>query len=303
MTQHRAGRGSPYLEYGELAEARRRVEDADLRLYAVENQPFHWYKHILSGEPGREEQIENWRTTLRSMGKAGIPVLGYNLMSGSAGRFSTRTDLSSPARGGARVSSFKREMLENPREEARATWPDTANIAAMTEDQMWDNVAYFLKAVIPVAEEAGVKMALHPDDPPVPSIHGLPRIASSHAGLRRILEIAESDSNGLDFCQGTVSEMDEDVYEAIRYFGSRNKIFYVHFRSVSGPVPSFSETFIDEGHVDMHKAMRLYSESGVTGPFIEDHVPHVAGDDSHQHRSRAFAIGYIKALLDTVASG
>ncbi len=129
---------------------------------------------------------------------------------------------------------------------------------------------------------------------------GLPRLASSHAGLRRILELVPSDNHGLDFCQGTISEMDEDIYEAISYFGRQGKIFYVHFRNVSAPVPAFVETFIDEGYVDMAKAMRLYDEAGVDVPFIDDHVPHISDDDPYQHRSRAFAMGYIKALLDVV---
>ena len=126
-----------------------------------------------------------------------------------------------------------------------------AEAGEITDEQMWDNFTYFIKAVIPVAEQAGVKMGLHPDDPPISPIAGIARIMRSYKALKRLTEIVPSDYNGLEFCQGTVSEMPENVLDAIRYFGSRKKIFYDHFRNVNGPVPTFAETFIDEGHVDM----------------------------------------------------
>ncbi len=302
LARARSASGPPHLEYGELARAREQVEAAGLQLHAVENLPFSWYGEVFYGGAQRDLQIQDWQDTLRHMGRAGIPVLGYCLMEGSAGRYSTRTDLEVRARGGARTSRYDRGLLKGPTAEARATWPDAGDRSGMSAAQMLENVEGFLQAVLPVAEEAGVKLALHPDDPPVPSIHGLPRLASSHADLRRLLELVPSDHHGLDFCQGSIAEMDEDVYEAIRYFGSQGKIFYVHFRNVSGPVPAFVESFIDDGYVDMARALRLYCEAGVDVPLIEDHVPHLSDDDHHQHRSRAFAMGYIKALLDSVGA-
>ena len=301
LARARKDAGPPYLEYDELAQARARVEAAGMKLHAIENLPFAWYGDLFYGGPQRQQQLENWQQTLRSMGRAGIPILGYCLMEGSAGRYSTRTNLEAGGRGGARVSHYDHERLDDPTTTARATWPERKNRAPLSAAQMLQNIEEFLGAVLPVAAASGVKMALHPDDPPVPSIHGLPRLASSHAGLRRLLELVPSDHHGLDFCQGTIAEMDEDVYEAIRYFGARGKIFYVHFRNVSGSVPDFSESFIDDGYVDMARAMRLYRQAGVDVPLIEDHVPHLSDDDEHQNRSRAFAIGYIKALLDSSA--
>jgi mannonate dehydratase len=303
LARARSASGPAHLEYGELARAREQVEAAGMHLHAIENLPFPWYGDLFYGGTQRDLQIENWQETLRNMGRAGIPILGYCLMEGSAGRYSTRTDLMAAARGGAQVSHYDHDRLNNPTAAAHATWPDVKERAGMSEAQMLENVEGFLQAVLPVAAEVGVKLALHPDDPPVPSIHGLPRLASSHAGLRRLLELVPSDHHGLDFCQGTISEMDEDVYKAIRYFGRQGKIFYVHFRNVSGPVPAFVESFIDDGYVDMARAIRLYREAGVDVPLIEDHVPHLSDDDDHQHRSRAFAMGYIKALLDSVGEG
>ena len=294
----RTGEGPAYLQEDELTTIRERIEAAGMKLHAIENLPFSWYGDIFYGGPQQQKQIEHWKDTLRSMGRAGIPVLGYCLMEGSSGRYSTRTAMAAPIRGGASATEYVEEQLSEATDDARATWPATRE--ALSEEQMLENVEEFLKAVLPVAEAEGVKMALHPDDPPVPSLYGLPRLASSHAGLHRILELVPSDNHGLDFCQGTISEMDEDVYEAISFFGRQGKILYVHFRNVSAPVPDFVETFIDEGYVDMAKAMRLYDEAGVDVPFIDDHVPHISEDDPNQHRSRAFAMGYIKALLDAV---
>ena len=298
VVSQRTGQGPEFLQEDELASMRARIEAAGMKLHAIENLPFSWYGNIFYGGPRREKQIEHWKETLRSVGRAGIPVLGYCLMEGSSGRYSTRTDMAAPIRGGASATEYVEEQLSEATDDARATWPDTRE--ALSEAQMLENVEEFLKAVLPVAEAEGVKMALHPDDPPVPSLYGLPRLANSHAGLRRILELVSSAHHGLDFCQGTISEMDEDIYEAISHFGRQGKILYVHFRNVSAPVPDFVETFIDEGYVDMAKAMRLYNEAGVDVPLIDDHVPHISRDDPYQHRSRAFAMGYIKALLDAV---
>ena len=159
-------------------------------------------------------------------------------------------------------------------------------------------MTYFLKAVIPVAEEAGVQMALHPDDPPISPIAGVARVFRSHEALQRFIEIVPSTANGLTFCTGTIDAMPEDVYEAIRFFGSRGKIFHVHFRNVTGPVPKFSETFIGAGRVDMMEAMKAFYEAGVDAPVVEDHVPVLEEGSGKQYRARAHAMGYIKALMD-----
>ena len=276
-----------YYDYLDLLHMRTRIEDSGLKLFAIENIPPEHCDKILAGLPGRDEQIENWCRSLTNMGKAGIPVLGYHFMVLSVWRTSNTT----PGRGQARVTSFDYDLVKDA---------PLTELGEISDDQMWDNYTYFLKAVMPVAEKAGVKMCLHPDDPPISPIAGVARIFRSHESLKRLTEIVPSDYNGLEFCQGTVSEMPEDVLEAIRYFGSRDKIFYVHFRNVSGPVPTFDETFIDEGHVDMLEAMKLYKEIGFDGPMIDDHSPMVVQDPGYGYRSRAYSLGYMRALMDAV---
>ena len=276
-----------YYHFFDLLRLRKRVEDAGMVLWAIENVPFHFYDKVIYGLPGRDEQIENWCKTLRNMGKAGIPVLGYHFMA----VFLFRTSESIVGRGGALVTGFDYDLVKDA---------PVAETGEITEEQLWDNLTYFLKAVIPVAEQAGVRMALHPDDPPISPIAGVARIMRSHAALKRLTEIVPSPSNALNFCQGTVSEMPENVLDAIRYFGQRKKIFYVHFRNTTGPVPSFAETFIDNGFVDMLQAMRAYAESGFEGYLIDDHTPGVVNDAPWGFRGRAYSIGYMKALIKAV---
>ena len=279
-----------FYDLKSLVELKKRVEAAGMALAAVENVYFEWYDRIARGQPGRDQQIENWQKTLRNMGEAKIPVLGYHFMALGV----WRTSGTKLGRGGAQVTSYDHSLVKG------APVPDWG---PLSDDQMWDNVTYFLKAVIPVAEQAGVKMGLHPDDPPVPSIGGVARIFRSHAALRRLTEeICPSEFNGLEFCQGTVSEMPDDVYEAISYFGTRKKIFYVHFRNVSGKVPVFDETFIDEGYVDMYRAMQIYKDVGFDGPMIDDHVPKIVDDNAWDgpYRSEAYAMGYYKAFIDVL---
>jgi mannonate dehydratase len=297
--------GDGYWEFMDLLRLRTLVESAGLKLAAIENIPRSYYDKVRLGLPGRDEQIENWCKTLRNMGKAGIPILGYDFHLVGV----WRTEKSPRGRGGAYISSFDYERVKDAPLPAKDSYgydlvagAPLALAGEMTEEEMWDNYTYFLKAVIPVAEEAGVKMGLHPDDPPVPILGGTVRIFRSIDALKRLIDIVPSDYNGLEFCQGTVAEMGADVIEAIRYFGSRKKIFYVHFRNIKGTVPKFDEVFIDEGDMDMFKAMRAYKEVGYDGVMIPDHTPGVVDDTGWGHRGRAFALGYMKALVQAVNS-
>ena len=279
--------GDKRWEFRDLLLLRKRAEDYGLRLAAIENVPTSFYDKAMLGLPGRDEQIENYQAIIRNMGKAGIPILGFHWIPNSVWRSSQTTE----DRGGARVTSFDYELMKDaPLTHGRV----------FTEDEMWANFAYFAKAVMPVAEEAGVKLALHPDDPPVPTLGGIARIMRSFDGFKRAVETADSPAFGLDFCQGCWSEMGPGVLEAIRYFGSRGKILYVHFRDVKGHVPKFEETFVNTGNVNMFEAMKAYKEVGFTGFFLDDHVPQIVGDTPWGHRSRAYAIGYIQALIETV---
>ena len=290
--------GDGYWEFSALLQLRTRVEAAGLKLEAIENLPWRFYYKAMLGLAGRDEQIENCCKTLRNMGAAGIPILGYDFVPLHVWRTSRHT----PGRGGAPVTSFDMDLAKDaPLMTSPSPRADTSLLPASAyrpigDEEMWDNFEYFLKAVIPVAEEARVKMGLHPDDPPVPSLGGVARIMRSPDAFKRVIEIVPSDYNGLEFCQGTFSEMGTDVIEAIRYFGSRKKIFYVHFRDVTGTADNFAETFIDDGQTDMLQAMKAYKEVGFEGVMRPDHVPYVVDDTDWGHRGRAYAIGYMKAL-------
>ncbi|MBS7624559.1 MAG: mannonate dehydratase [Candidatus Bathyarchaeia archaeon] len=277
--------GPGYYEFYPLLRLRTRVEAYGLKLLAIENIPSQWYMKVMLGEEGRDEQIENFCKTLENMGKARIPILGYNFM--PTGVWRTCTDM--PWRG-ARVTSFDYELVKDA----------PAKLGKLNDEQMWENFKYFIKRVLPTAEEAGVKLALHPDDPPVPSIAGIARIFRSVEAFKRLIEMAPSEYNGILFCQGNFALMETDIMEAIRYFGSRRKIFYVHFRNVRGNAYKFHETFIDDGQVDMLRAMLAYKEVGYDSVFIDDHVPHSPDDTPWCHRGRAYACGYIKALIEAV---
>ena len=277
--------GETHWAYMDLLHLRTRIEDAGLRLAALENVPVGFYAQAMLGLPGRDEQIEHMSTTIRNMGKAGIPILGYHWMPNGVWRTSRTT----PGRGGAKVTSFDMALVEDaPLTHGRV----------YSADEMWDNYRYYIQAILPVAEEAGVKLALHPDDPPVPSLGGVARIMNSFEGFKRAMEVGESPNHGLDFCHGCWSEMGPGALDAIRFFGP--KILYVHFRDVQGTVPNFQESFIDEGNNDMAEVMLTLKQSGFTGFLIPDHVPHMVEDTPWGHRGRAYAIGYMKALLDVV---
>jgi mannonate dehydratase len=283
------------------------INSFGLEMYAIENfQPRHW-DQILLGGPGRDAQMENLKTTIRNLGRAGIPCMGYCFtLAGVWGR------VPGPfARGGAESVGYLRdqapEEIPIPLGEVWGTRvddnPPPGNIGTVTHEQMWERLTYFLENLVPVAEEADVRLAAHPDDPPLPVLRGTARLITHPDHYKRLIEIVPSPSNGLEFCQGTVAEMAEgDVYEAIRYFTERRKICYVHFRNVRGKVPHYQEVFIDEGDVDMIRAMQVYHAAGFDGVFIPDHTPAVSCA-APWHAGMAFALGYMRAILKHLGAG
>ena len=279
--------GDTHWAFMDLLHLRMQCEDAGLRLFAIENVPTRFYDPVMLGLPGRDEQIGHMTTTIRNMGRAGIPILGYHWMPNSVWRTSRTT----PGRGGAHVTSFDMELAKNA---------PLSHDREYTEKELWANYEYYMKAILPVAEEAGVKLALHPDDPPVETLGGIPRLFRSFDGFKRAMEIADNPMSGLDFCHGCWSEMGRDTIEPIRYFGKRGKILYVHFRDVQGTASKFRECFINEGNRDMFEVMKTLKEVGFDGIMIPDHVPHMVEDTDWGHRGRAYAIGYMAALLERV---
>lgn len=296
--------GNGWWEFEDLQRLRRKVESFGLQLAALENLPPGHWDRILLGEPGRDAQIENVKRTLRNMGKARIPCLGYYFsIAGVWGHW--RSGKSGGGRGGAGLKSFDIERVPDapPLLRGQVWGGHRMNISRADEPvppvsvgEMWERLAYFLERVVPTAEEAGVRLAAHPDDPPVPVLRGMGRILTNPEALERLTEIVPSHYNGIEFCQGTVAEMGADVLAVIRRLCAKKKIVYVHFRNVRGALPRFDEVFLDDGDVNMLEAMRAYHESGFDGVLIPDHTPTLTCP-APWHAGMAFAVGYMRSAL------
>ncbi len=290
-----------YLELEELRERRDRFAEYGLSFDVIENLPTPHYYKAMFGLPGRDEQIEHVCTTIRNMGKVGIGVLQYQWMLLGG----LRTEYCPVGRGGARVSRFDWEVAKRspiaaldwrPGPDGLIHTPDRE----LSAEQVWDNLTYFLEGIVPVAEEAGVKVAAHPDDAPIPSFMGVARILTSLEGLQRLIDAVPSPANGLGFCQGTVASMaGVDMIEAIHQFGRQGKIFFAHFRNPRGQVPVFEEVFPDEGDSDMQAAVCAYREVGFDGVIRVDHAPAMV-DDTHGERTFGYQVGYFRGLVDAV---
>ena len=294
------GRGRTYEEYKEIVDT---LKSNGLNLASFEGgfvgNPHYW--DIFAGGPKRDEQIEDLIGQIRDMARAGVRAYGYNWMPLGWVRSDPKI-----IRGDASATAFN----INDKNLVYGGKKDIESIGdkyELTKESIWQNLEYWIKAVTPVAEEEGIRLGIHPDDPPVDNLGGVPRIMTNFDAFKRLIEIYPSDSNAIEFCQGTFSEMDEDIYEMIEYFASRNKILYVHFRNVSAPTPDkFHEEFINTGYVDMVKAMKTYKDAGYEGCFMDDHCPDIYNDQEFPgnlggYRSRIFAQGYIQGLLDSLA--
>lgn len=308
--------GTTRWEVADILALKRACAARGLRLEAIENMPNAFYERAMLGLPGRDEEIKNVCATIRNLGEAGVPVLGYTFLPASV----WRTGLAPIGRGGAVVSEFDLETANDPEftrnvlvarrdkrpEDAKDSWQRGAHFAlehAVSDDEMWDNYLYFARAVFPVAEAAGVRLALHPDDPPVPMLGGVARIFRSVEALKRASELVDSRAWALELCLGTVSEMGGEpaVLEAIEHFGSRGEIAYVHFRDVIGTVPCFREAFLGEGNFDPVRVIRALRRVGYDGFLIDDHTPELIGDSPYGHRGRAHAIGLMQGILMAIA--
>ena len=285
-----------------LTRLRERVESFGLTLDLVplplssnEIEKFENPNIMLGKSPERDRELDDICQMIRNTSRAGIPGLKYNLTFLGVPRTA-----STKGRGGADYSTFVYEQAKQD--------PPLTKAGVVNADMYWERITYFLKRVMPVAAEYKVRMAFHPQDPAMPAdigYRGVTTVLGTVEGLKRFVTIAESPYHGLNFCQGTVSEMlrkpGEEIFDVIRYFGSRGKIFNVHFRNIRGGFLNFQETFIDDGDVDMLKAMRVYKEVGFDGMMMPDHVPKIAGDAS-SFQAFAYAFGYIKALVAAVSA-
>lgn len=259
-------------------------------VFLLPQGPHTQYWHARLGDnPRRDPEIANVCETIKTCGGEGVPVVEWTWSIPDV--FGRIPGPNTAGRGGAQVSRFNYELIKDDRPEY------AVDISAA---EMWDNITYFLERIVPVAEEAGVLLALHHHDPPTETLAGEARILRDFAGMKRVVEIVPSPVNGLNICQGTVAEQPgADVLGIIRYFGEREKIHHCHFRNVKGSVPVFDEAFIDDGDVDMYAAMKAYKEVGYQHCIMPDHVPAMSGDPTGR-ASRAYAVGYIRALMHVV---
>jgi mannonate dehydratase len=295
-----AGDPDKFWTYEELAALKRQINAAGLELEAIENfDPAHWHDVLLDG-PKKGLHLENVKTIIRNVGKAGIPIFGYNFsIAGVAGR------VKGPfARGGAEAVGMD-GPLDKPMPNGMV-WnmvydrsASAGTVASATTDQLWQRLEGFLKEVIPVAEEAGVTLAAHPDDPPLPTIRGQPRLVYQPRLYQKLIDLKPSQRNALEFCVGTLAEMTEgDIYDAVDTYSRQGKLAYVHLRNVRGKAPFYKETFIDDGDVDVLRVLRILKQNGFKGVVIPDHAPQMACSAPWQ-AGMAYALGYLRAGMQS----
>ena len=269
------------------------VESAGLKVWNIGNLSAHNMEEVTLNLPGRDQKVEEYKAYLRLLGKVGLHYTTYAHMGN--GIWSSERETT---RGGASARAL---ALDKPH---KGSWNGKDFFLPLThgriysKEEIWENYTYFIKQVVPVAEEQGVRIGIHPDDPPVPVLGGVPRcIFGNFQGYVRALEIANSPNIGVCLCAGTWLEggtsMGKTVLEAIQYFGKQRKLFKIHFRNVEAPLPHFVETFVDSGYMDMYKVMRALREVNFDGVVIGDHFPEMVGG---QRASVAYTFGHIKAL-------
>jgi len=279
-----------------FADAKRRVEAAGLKVWNIGNSNVHNMPEVTLNLPGRDQKIEEYKQYLRDLGRAGIYYTTYAHMGN--GIWSSERETT---RGGASARAFRLET-------AKGYWagktfePPLSHGRKFSKEELWENYTYFIKQVIPVAEEQGIRIGIHPDDPPVPELAGVPRhIFGTFDGYVKALEIANSPNVGVCLCCGTWMEggkhTGKDVFGAIREFARMGKLWKIHFRNVTAPIPYFVETFVDNGYTDMKKVMRTLIDSDFRGNLIADHVPTMVGG---RLTGWAYSIGYIRALYDVM---
>lgn len=290
--------------YEHLSSLKREINEQGLELEAIENfSPADWYDILLDG-PKKKEQMEHLKRIIQTVGKVGIPVIGYNFsIAGVWGHVNRPV-----ARGGAISATF--DVTNGPEETPiplGQVWNMTYDFDAapgfippISSEELWERLEWFLKELLPIAEEAGVRLAAHPDDPPMPTIRGYGRLVNQPSLYQKLLDIYPSRSNALEFCLGTLQEMTEgDIYDTIDQYSKQDAVGYVHFRNVKGKVPNYQEVFVDEGDIDMIRAMRIFKKNNYNGIFIPDHTPQLACN-APWHAGMAYALGYMKALLAVI---
>ena len=298
------GPGDGYWHLEQFQALKAQTDRYGLEIAAVEN--FHWehIDHIVLGEEGRDEQLENLCKTIANAGQCGIRCFGYNFsVAGVRGYFADAGNES--GRGLASLRQFDESRVDHTPLPNQHFWfydpiarrsPEGV-IPPVGEEEYWGRIKYFLEAVLPTCEKYGVRLCAHPEDPPIPFLKGYYRAFHSVEGLRRLLKTVDNPYNCLEFCQGTVSTMKGvDIYAAIEEFAASGRIGYVHFRNTSGTRPRYNEVFIDNGYVDMKRAISIYEKHGFDGTLIPDHSPRVTAA-SWWETGMAYALGYIRGIM------
>ena len=269
-------------DFEALRTVKERFTARGITLYGLEGDEFDMSR-IKLGLPGRDEDLEKYCRMLTNMGKLGIRLICYNFM-GGVGWYRTRTDLAE--RGGAVTCGFDARLAEK-------------NETLVTREEMWKNYEYFLSAVLPAAEKAGVLLGLHPDDPPVPELLGYGRIFTSADAYRRAMALSSSPSHGITFCQATFNMMGENVFSLMEEW--KERIFFLHFRDAKGKADDFVETFHDNGPTDMKKLMETAGRFCPNCIVRPDHTPAMEGEAENSGYTvlgNLFAIGYVKGLCE-----
>ncbi len=286
----------------ELLRLKKEINKHGLEWEAIENfDPSIWHDILLDG-PKKEEQMELVKEQIRIVGQAGIPVFGYNF---SLAGVSSRT-VGPYARGDAESVGMEGSVDESPIPNGMV-WnmvydenSPGGSMPRISHDELWSRLQYFLNNIIPVAEEAGVTMAAHPDDPPMPYVRNTPRLVFQPDMYQKLVDMKPSKSNALEFCLGSVAEMTEgDVHDATDHYSKQNNIAYIHFRNIVGKVPNYKEVFIDEGDIDMLRILKILKENGFEGTLIPDHTPQMSCDGPW-YAGMAYAMGYMKAAMEIV---
>jgi mannonate dehydratase len=285
----------------ELLEIKHQINDAGLVLEAIENfDPAHWYDVLLDG-PQKEAQLENLKTIIRRVGKAGIPIMGYNFsIAGVCGRITgpfARGEAMSVGMEGGDDTPIPNGMVWNMVYDPKAP---AGTLPQIMSEQLWTRLAYFLNAILPTAEQAGVNLALHPDDPPLPAMRRQPRLVYQPYLYDSVININPSPNSKIELCLGTLAEMSEgNIYETLDQYTRQNRVAYIHIRNVHGKVPSYRETFIDDGDLDMHEIIRILKRNNYQGVLIPDHTPQMTCS-APWHAGMAHALGYLKGLISSI---
>jgi mannonate dehydratase len=285
----------------ELLDLKKAVEAEGLKLEAIENfDPAHWHDVLLDG-PKKKQQLENVKTIIRRVGKAGIPIMGYNFsIAGVCGRVTgpfARGGALSVGMNGPLDTPMPNGMAWNMIYDSKAT---TGTVPSITHEELWNRLQSFLSEILPVAEEAGVQMAAHPDDPPMPTMRGQPRLVYQPQLYQKLIDLNHSPANKLEFCLGSLAEMTEgDIYDVVDKYSHQNRLAYVHFRNVRGKVPHYQETFVDDGDIDMLRVLKILKANKYDGVLIPDHTPQMSCA-APWHAGMAFAMGYMKAALQAI---